>query len=95
MKNTNQQSPNSEHNKDSQYQRVFEALQHKPATRKELSVLLNIDRANICGYIATLRKFDRVWTVRIRMCRITKHIAEELTCNPELKPDDNQLKLFS
>jgi DNA-binding transcriptional regulator LsrR (DeoR family) len=99
MKDNKHQSPNQKHNKDkhfkNQFLAVYECLMYTSATRKELSVLLDIDRANICRYIKTLRDSNRVWVVCRRQCTITGHRAEELTCNPDLKPDDNQLKLFS
>jgi len=92
------QSPNDNHNKDSHFQSqtqlLFELLCTTPATRKEASVLLNIDRANVCRYIKTFRDSYKVWVLRKRCCRITRHRAEELTCDPNLAPLNNQLKLF-
>jgi len=92
------QSPVKIYNKDTQFQnqvqQLFELLLSTPATRKEASVLLNIDRANICRYIKSFRDSNRVWIVRKRLCTITRHRAEELTCDLNLAPPSNQLTLF-
>ena len=99
MEDYTHQSPNSKSNKDSHFQneylKVYQYLYQTSATRKEVSVALKIDRANICWYVGKLRKSDRVWVIRKKRCSYTRHIVEEITCNPDLKPDDNQLKLFS
>lgn len=98
MKNIFNQSPCKIQQKDreipNQFQQVYELLLSVPATRKEVSVILGIDRANVCRYVKTLRDSVNIWVVKKRLCKITKHRAEELTCDPQFKPADNQLKLF-
>lgn len=92
------QSPKDNRSKDSHFQsqtqQLFALLSSTPATRKEASEKLNIDRANVCRYIKLFRDSCRVWVIRKRFCKITGHRAEELTCNPDLAPLNNQLKLF-
>jgi predicted transcriptional regulator len=98
MKDKQHQSPQFSDNEGNQFQRqiqrVYNLLKTTSATRKEISVLLDIDRANICWHVDNLKDNFRLWIVRKRKCSITGYTAEELTCNPELKPEDHQLKML-
>lgn len=98
MNNNKHQSPQFSDNEGNHYQRqiqrVYDFLLTTSATRKEISVILDIDRANICWHVDNLKDNFRLWIVRKRKCYITGYTVEELTCNPEFKTDDHQLKMF-
>ncbi len=53
-------------------------------TMKQVSVKTNIDRANICRFIAKRRKYKSIYLVRKGLCPITKHRAGFFTTNFEL-----------
>ncbi len=64
-------------------------------TMKTIAVQLNIDRANICRYVATLRKSNRIQLVKKGVCPITKSSSVGFyTTNPEYFVSTNQLNLF-
>lgn len=79
---------------DKQLIRVFNSLLESPKTMWEASVNSGVVRANVCRHVATLRKQKRVAVIRKRPCKISGHLAGELTANPELFPRENQLNLF-
>lgn len=58
-----------------QIQQVIEVFQEKPLTMLEVSHRTGIERANICRYIATLRKENKIQLVKKTFCPITKHRA--------------------
>lgn len=78
-----------------QLQKVYEAWQIEPATMKEIEVRTGIDRANICRYVATLRKAKLIAALNKRECKITKKTATEFTTDPGLFPALTQSVLFA
>ncbi len=69
-----------------QVKRVFTALYRQPKTMLMVSVETGILRANICRYVAELRKENRICKVRKGICPISKHSAGFYTTNPDLFP---------
>lgn len=64
-------------------------------TMKTIAIKLDIDRANICRYVATLRKSNRIQIVKKGICPITKTGGVGFyTTNPEYFIVSNQLDLF-
>jgi hypothetical protein len=65
-------------------------------TMKTIAVKLGIDRANVCRYVATLRKSNRIQFVKKGICPITKCSGVGFyTTNPEYFVKSNQLELFT
>lgn len=87
------QNYKNKHTKD-QFKNTFDCFFNGALTMKQVSVILEIDRANICRYCAKLRKSNRIGLVKMGYCPITKHRAGFYTTNPELFPVTNQLKMF-
>ena len=54
------------------------------ASMKEVSDALNIDRANVCRYVADFSRRKVVWVVTIAPCRITQAPVMHLTTNFEI-----------
>ena len=68
------------------------ALSEKPLTRFEVAKLINVDRSNICRYVAHLFDRDLIAVTKKRRCTISGYpYVEELTTNTDLFPEDNQL----
>lgn len=65
-----------------------------PMSMMMLAVKTGIDRANICRYVAMFRKAKRIAVCKRSICAITKEVVNFYTTNPELFPQDNQIKLF-
>jgi hypothetical protein len=79
---------------EQQFSATQKAFYSDVFTMKTVSIMLGIDRANICRYVATLKKGELIAKVKTDLCPITKHRAGFYTTNPELMPTNNQLKLF-
>lgn len=77
-----------------QFKETFEGFFKQPQTMKELSISIGIDRANICRYCRTMRKAGSIAVLKKTYCSITKRLANKYTTNPELFPNNLQLKLF-
>lgn len=77
-----------------QFETVYKALHDKPKTMLMVAEETGIYRANICRFVATLRKLHKVAVVTLKRCQITKHTAGYLTTDPLLFPKTNQLNLF-
>lgn len=77
-----------------QLAKVYNAFFEQPKTMKEVDLEVGVMRENICWYCRTLRKQERLFAIRKRICGITKHRATEWTTNPELVPPPIQLNLF-
>lgn len=75
-------------------QMFFWLLSHETLTCTETCARLGIYRPTGCRIKRALEKAGRLREVRKRICRITKAVASELTCNPERFPIDPQLSLF-
>lgn len=84
-------------NKDSnnnQLQRVYSTLFARPMTMYEVALITGIERANVCRYVAELRKSNSIAVVRLGICPITRHDGVQfLTTNPALFPQETQLDL--
>lgn len=78
-----------------QIKRVFSALHKQPKTMLMLSVETGILRANICRYIAKLRKQNSIRIVQKSICPISKRRAGYYTTNPELFPIVESSKMFN
>lgn len=75
---------NTEVRKD-QLKTVFEAFSEAPATMM-IARRTGIERANICRYVATMRKEDRIFFVKKGLCAITRHAANYLSTNESYRP---------
>jgi len=69
-----------------QMQEVFKALLKQPKTMLMVSAETGILRANICRYVATMRKQNNIRMLQKNACSISKHRAGYYTTNPELFP---------
>ena len=79
--------------RQSQIQKVAEAFRNAPATMLMVARATGIERANICRYVAEMRKADRIFFVRKGYCQLTKHNANYLTTNETFRPRPD-LRLF-
>lgn len=85
---------NNKDTKINQLQKVYSTLFVRPMTMLEVAQLTGIERANVCRYVAELRKQNNVEVVRLGVCPITKHSRVQfLTTNPSLFPQETQLGL--
>jgi hypothetical protein len=77
-------------------QRVYDAFHERSGTMKELDLRIGVMRESICRYCATLRKQDKLYPIRKRICNVTGHKATEYTTNIALIPKRPiiQLSLF-
>jgi hypothetical protein len=78
-----------------QLEATFYGFYSTPQTMKELSVRLNIDRANVCRYCRVFRLQHKLYVVSKKYCSITKHLANVYTTNESYKPSTGQLELFN
>ena len=85
---------NEDNHFQTQFKKTFDAFFKEPQTMKELSISTGIDRANVCRYCREMRKTGTIAVVKKVYCRITKHLANRYTTNPEQFPTLSQLKLF-
>ena len=69
-----------------QMQIVFDALLKQPKTMLMVSNETGILRANICRYVARLRKQNSIRMLQKNACSISKHRAGYYTTNTELFP---------
>lgn len=89
-------SLNSYHkdNNINQLQRVYSTLFARPMTMYEVALITGIERANVCRYVAELRKCNNIAVVRLGICPITKYSRVQfLTTNPALFSKNTQLDL--
>ena len=89
-------SLNSYHkdNNINQLQRVYSTLFARPMTMYEVALITGIERANVCRYVAELRKCNNIAVVRLGICPITKYSRVQfLTTNPAFFPQETQLGL--
>lgn len=81
---------------ESELIRVEKALFEKPQTMKEVDRRIGVMRESICRYCAKLRKQDKLYPIRKRICNVTGHPAIEWSTNPALVPPrPKQLDLFT
>lgn len=80
---------------DSELNRVEKAFFELPSTMKEVDHRIHVMRESICRYCAKLRKQDKLYPIRKRICNVTGHLAIEWTTNQALVPPrPKQLDLF-
>lgn len=88
MENSNTQAKN-------QMKKVFNAFFESPKTMLEVDAETNIERANICRYVGTLKLENRIALIGFRKCKVTGHNhVGTYTTNPEMFPKSNQYKMF-
>jgi len=76
-----------------QKNKVYQALFHEPMTMLEVAYQLNIFRANICRYVDEFEEKGLVVCTRKRRFTISGYpFVGEYTANPDLFPEDNQLR---
>ena len=78
-----------------QMAKVYKAFTEKPMTMKEADVCTGVMRENICRYVKELLEQRLIAILRKRKCTVTGYPnVTEYTCNPDLFPQSNQLKMF-
>lgn len=78
-----------------QLELVYEAFKAKPMTMLEADKETGVMRSNICYFIDRLKAENKIAVRKIRRCSITGYPkVQELTANPDLFPQSNQLKIF-
>ena len=78
---------------EAQMKIVFRAFYDQPKTMLMVSKETGVLRANICRYVAKWRCHNTIEPAKKDYCKITKHLADYLTTNPELFPKSNQCKI--
>lgn len=79
----------------SQARRIYKSFFDRPKTMKMCEVETGIDRANICRRVGELKELKRIAVVKLDTCKISGFSrVQYLTTNPDLFPEDNQLRLF-
>ncbi|HAQ19235.1 MAG TPA: hypothetical protein DCR40_08390 [Prolixibacteraceae bacterium] len=83
-------------NFDTQLIRVYDAFYESPKTMKEVDKSIGVMRESICWFCRTLRKEEKLYPIRKRICTVTKHRATEYTTNTAFAPARQviQLTLF-
>jgi len=99
MKKNSQNNPNIRQGNDTKFkaqlEKVYNALLVKPMTMKEADVYSGVMRENICRYISTLLKHNRIALIRRRKCSITGwSTVNEYTADASLFPQSNQFTMF-
>jgi hypothetical protein len=80
--------------KKNQLHKVFQSFFDSPKTMKEADADCGIMRESICRYVRTFRQSKSIVVIRKRYCKVTQHLANEYTTNPDLFPKPAQLTLF-
>lgn len=62
---------------------VFLSFHEKPKTMLMVAIETGIERANICRYVAHLKKAEKIEVVRKGICPITKHSGVQFLCTVE------------
>jgi hypothetical protein len=60
-----------------------------------VSIATGVPQKNICRIKRELEKSGRLWELERKPCEVTKHEAWYLTTDFNLRPNKNQLELFS
>ena len=94
MQNSDNTPFQSSNNKSKELLAVYLAFMKSPKTMKEVDIETGIMRESICWYCRTLRQQNKLFKVGIRKCKVTKHSAATWTTNPEINPNNIQLKLL-
>jgi dethiobiotin synthetase len=78
-----------------QLEATEQAFFNDPCTMLMAAQHTGIERANICRYVATLRKQNKVAVIKRAYCQITQHTAGYYTTDPaKFPPISQQLNLF-
>lgn len=81
--------------KVTQYERVFRALHERPRTMLDLFFATGILRANVCRYVALMKKRGEVQELYKARDRYTKHMAGYYSTDKRLfHRASRQLSLF-
>jgi len=80
---------------ESQYTVIKKAFYSKPQSRFMASIETRIPIQNVCRYVDMLRDENKIAVSKKDYCKISNHLVEFLTTNPEEFPDNNQLELFN
>ena len=90
MKSNQRTAPNFLHKRQGKYKKKFNQLQivyrafySQPKTMLMVSFETGILRANICRYVAKMRKNNIIRPVKTGLCRLSKYRAVYYTTNPE------------
>lgn len=79
---------------ENQLERFYTYLQENTVTSTMASKALAIPQKNLTRFKRKLEIANRLWEVDYKYCEHTGHLAWYLSTNPNLKPFDNQLKMF-
>ena len=77
-----------------QLQTIFEYLQNNIATASMVAAATKVPQKCITRYKRDLEKSNRLWEIEKKFCEKTGFKAWYLTTNPDIAPNNNQLKLF-
>jgi len=80
--------------KQKQTRRTFEAFRERPKTMLEVATETGILRGNICRYVATFEKHNKITIVKEGPCPISKHKAKFYSTDPKYFPRETQPELF-
>ena len=69
---------------DAQFQKTFASFLEHPKTMKMVSVETQIDRGNICRYVAEMERLKQIQLVKKDVCHITHCIAGYYTTDSRL-----------
>lgn len=62
---------------------TFRSFAQRPKTMLQVSIETGILRANICRYVASFEKVDKIARIRKGICPISKHPAVFYSTDPE------------
>ena len=74
-----------------QIKRVFAAFNRQPSTMLMVSIETGILRANICRYVAELRKNNRISLLKQGICKVSKHRSGYYTTDTNLFTQPSKL----
>ena len=97
MLNSNQTPFNSNdkgNHFDNQLKVLEQYFKENTVSRYMAAIDTGIPIQNVCRYIAMLYDMDLIAVIRKDKCQISGEIVQFLSTNPELFPNDNQLKLW-
>lgn len=64
----------AKHNQN-QFQAIKKAFAGTPKTMLMVAIITGIERANICRYVAAMKRQNAISLVRFGLCRVTRHRA--------------------
>ena len=75
--------------------KVYESFFESPKTMKECDLDVGVMRENICRYCAVLRKQRKLYSIKKRTCKVTRHLATVFSTNVKHLPPQTQIELFN